>query len=281
VTSVATDRGAAPAVLVDREGHAMIITLNRPARRNAFDAEVICRLADAWDAVDSDPDVRVAIMTGAGGNFSAGGDLNLIEVLLNERSPRDDYEERIASDWGRGDLSVIYKAFLKDHQVAKPIIAAVEGCCFAGGMEILQAFDIRVAGATAQFAISEVQRGLFPLSASTIRLPRQIPFTVAMEMLLLGEPISGTRAYEVGLVGHAVTDGHALTRAKQLAERLAANGPMAVRNIKASVLQTACLPEHNAFPLEAVLGMAVMNSRDAQEGVEAFLEKRHPVYTGE
>ena len=267
---------AEPAVLVERDGHVVVVTLNRPDKRNAFNAEVLCRLSDAWDMIDAEPEVRVAILTGAGANFSAGADLDrLVGALISGKPAEDEFEERI-----RQDISLIYKGFLKEHRVEKPIIAAVEGYCYAGGMEILQAFDVRVAGAGAQLAISEVQRGLFPMSASTIRLPRQIPYTVAMDMLLTGEPISGTRAYEIGLVGHVVPDGQALARARELADRIARNGPLAVRNIKASVVAAECLPERDAFARESELGMEVMSSNDAKEGPRAFLEKRPPNFTG-
>jgi enoyl-CoA hydratase len=266
-----------PAVLVERDGHVVTITLNRPDKRNAFNAEVLCRLCDAWDLIDDDPDVRAAIMTGAAGDFSAGADLDrLVGALMSGKPAQDRFEERI-----RQDVSLIYKGFLKEHRPATPIIAAVEGYCYAGGMEILQAFDVRVAAEGAKLGITEVQRGLFPMSASTIRLPRQIPWTVAMEMLLVGEPISGQRAYEVGLVGHVVPDGQALTRARELAERIAANGPLAVRNIKASVLAAECVTEAEAFQRELELGMEVMASQDAREGPRAFLEKRPPEFTGE
>ena len=195
-----------PAVLIERDGHVLTITLNRPDKRNAFNAEVLCRLCDAWDLLDGDPELRVGIMTGADGNFSAGADLDrLVGALTSGKPAEDEFEERI-----RQDFSLIYKGFLKDHYVQKPIIAAVEGYCYAGGMEILQAFDIRVVAENAQLAISEVQRGLFPMSASTIRLPRQIPYTVAMDMLLVGDPITGERAYEVGLASHLTRDGEAL-----------------------------------------------------------------------
>jgi enoyl-CoA hydratase len=265
-----------PAVLVDREGPVLTITLNRPEKRNAFNPEMLCRLCDAWDLLDSDDELRVGILTGAGGTFSAGADLDrLVGALTSGQPAEDEFEERI-----RQDFTLIYKGFLKDHYVKKPIIAAVEGYCYAGGMEILQAFDIRVAAEGAQLAISEVQRGLFPMGGSSVRLPRQIPYTVAMEMLLTGDPISATRAYEVGLVGHLVPDGQALTRARQLADRLAANGPLAVRNIKASVLETLEMREPEAFQRELELGMEVMASNDSKEGPRAFLEKRPPNFTG-
>ena len=265
------------AVLVQRDGHVVTITLNRPAKKNAFNAEVLCRLCDAWDMIDADDDVRVAIMTGAGGNFSAGADLDrLVGALTSGKPAEDEFEERI-----REDFSLIYKGFLKDFRPATPIIAAVEGYCYAGGIEILQAFDVRVAAEGAQIAVSEVQRGLFPMSGSTVRLPRQIPWTLAMEMLITGEPISGRRAYEVGLVGHVVPDGTTLARAGEIAGRIAANGPLAVRNIKASVLAADALPEGAAYQRELELGLEVMASKDAKEGPRAFLEKRAPNFTGQ
>jgi enoyl-CoA hydratase len=160
-----------PAVLIERAGPVVTLTLNRPEKKNAFNCEMLCRLADAWDMVDEDPDVRVAIVTGAGGNFSAGADLDrLVGALMSGRPAEDEFEERI-----RSDFSLIYKGFLKEHRTAKPLIAAVEGYCYAGGMEILQAFDLRVVAEGAKLGITEVQRSLFPMSGSTVRLPRQIP----------------------------------------------------------------------------------------------------------
>ncbi|HEY8523638.1 MAG TPA: crotonase/enoyl-CoA hydratase family protein [Acidimicrobiales bacterium] len=265
-----------PAVLVERDGHVVTVTLNRPDKKNAFDAEVLCRLCDAWDMIDADDDVRVAILTGAGGDFSAGADLDrLVGALLSGKPSENPFEERI-----RTDPSLIYKGFLKDFRPSKPIVAAIEGACYAGGIEILQALDVRVAAEGARIAVSEVQRGLFPMSGSTVRLPRQIPWTVAMEMLITGEPISGRRAYEVGLVGHVVPDGTALDKARELADRIARNGPLAVRNIRASVLAADAVPEAEAYAKETELGMAVMASQDAKEGPRAFLEKREPRFTG-
>jgi enoyl-CoA hydratase len=265
-----------PAVLVERDGHVVTVTLNRPHKKNAFDAEMLCRLCDAWDMIDAEPEVRVAILTGAGGDFSAGADLDrLVGALMSGKPSENEFEERI-----RTDVSLIYKGFLKEHRLAKPIVAAVEGICYAGGIEILQALDVRVAGEGARIAVSEVQRSLFPMGGSTVRLPRQIPWTVAMEMLIVGDPISGRRAYEIGLVGHAVPDGTALARAREIADRIARNGPIAVQNIKASVVAADALPEAEAYARESELGMAVMASNDAKEGPRAFVEKRQPHYTG-
>ncbi|KAA0236463.1 MAG: Enoyl-CoA-hydratase [Acidimicrobiales bacterium] len=265
-----------PAVLIDRQDHVVTVTLNRPEQRNAFNAEMLCLLCDAWDMIDADDDVRVAVVHGAGGNFSAGADLDrLVGALLAGAEPENEFEARIQQD-----ISLIFKGFLKEHRTKKPLVAAVEGYCYAGGTEILQAFDIRVASAEAQIAISEVKRGLFPMSASTIRLPRQIPWTVAMEMLLVGDPITGARAAEIGLVGHAVQAGQVLEFALGLAGKIAENGPLAVRNIKQAVLSAETVPETEAFAREMELGMEVMSSKDAREGPKAFLEKRRPRFTG-
>ena len=139
-----------PALLVERDDHILTLTINRPDKRNAFNPEVLCRLSDAWDLLDGDPELRVAILTGAGGNFSAGADLDrLVGALLSGKPAENEFEERV-----REDFSLLYKGFLKDHYVKKPIVAAVEGYCYAGGMEILQAFDVPVAAEDARLAIS-------------------------------------------------------------------------------------------------------------------------------
>src|SRR5262245_36906850 len=204
-----------PAVLVERDGHVVTVTLNRPEKRNAFNAEVLCRLSDAWDLVDGDPDVRVAILTGAGGGFSAGADLDrLVGALLSGKPTENEYEERL-----KADFSIIFKGFLKEYRTKKPLIAAIEGYCYAGGMEILQACDLRVAGEGASIALTEVQRGLFPMSGSTVRLPRQMPYAIAMEVMLVGTPLMPEKAERFGLINYVVPDGQALTKARELADR--------------------------------------------------------------
>jgi len=160
------------------------------------------------------------------------------------------------------------------------VILAVEGFARAGGTEILQGTDIRVAGESAKFGVTEVQRGLFPMAGSAVRLRRQIPYAIAAEMLLAGDDLSARRAHELGLINHVVPDGQALAKAMEIAHRIAANGPLAVKALVATLRATETLPEAEAFEIEQQHGMKVMMSADAAEGPRAFLEKRKPVFTG-
>jgi enoyl-CoA hydratase len=173
------------------------------------------------------------------------------------------------------DLSTV-EALLKGRRLTKPLIAAVEGPAIAGGTEILQATDIRVAGESARFGISEARWGLFPLGGSAVRLPRQIPYTVAADLLLTGRHISAAQAREIGLIGHVVPDGQALAKALEIADMIASNGPVAVRAILRTIRETEGMPENDAFAVEARIGMAVFGTEDAKEGPRAFAEKRKP-----
>ncbi len=265
------------ALLVERDGPTAVLTLNRPQVKNAVDPEVLCRLADAWDMIDGDDGIRVAIITGARGNFCAGADLDkLVAASIAGAPPENEFEKRC-----REDPSVIFKGFLRTHRLAKPLIAAIEGVCVAGGTELLQSVDIRIAGESATFGISEVRWGLFPMAGSTVRLRRQIPYTWAMEMLLTGDHYSAAAALRMGLIGRVVPDGEALAAARDVAARIAANGPLAVRKIKQAVVETECLPEAQAFEIDFRLGMEVMSSQDAREGPRAFKEKRTPQFKGQ
>jgi enoyl-CoA hydratase len=265
---------AEPAVIVEKDGPVLTVTLNRPEKRNAVNCEVMCRLYDAWNQLDRDDELRVAILTGKGSTFCAGMDLSEI-AKLGSGKPENDWMERVMKD-----IPIIYGAWLKTYRPTKPVILAAEGFARAGGTEILQGTDIRVAGESAVFGVTEVQRGLFPMAGSTVRLRRQIGYAVAAEMLLCGDDLPAKRAYELGLINHVVPDGQALAKAKEIALRIAKNGPLAVKAIVATLRATETLPEEEAFAIEQKHGMAVMGSADAHEGPRAFFEKREPVFHG-
>ena len=172
-------------------------------------------------------------------------------------------------------------SLLKGRRLTKPLIAAVEGPAIAGGTEILQATDIRIAGRSAKFGVSEARWGLFPLGGSAVRLVRQIPYTVAADMLLTGRHITAEEALRIGLIGHVVEDGQALAKALEIADLIAANGPLAVQAILRTIRDTEGMAENEAFVLEARIGMAVFTSDDAKEGPRAFAAKRKPEFRGE
>jgi enoyl-CoA hydratase len=259
----------APHALLERRGHVLVVTMNRPQARNALSAEMMAILREAWDEVDRDPQLRACVLTGAGGAFCAGADLK----AMTRSHPGDSFRD------GGPDLSVI-EALLKGRRLTKPLIAAVEGPAIAGGTEILQATDIRVAGQSARFGVSEARWGLFPLGGSAVRLPRQIPYTLAAEILLTGRHLSADEALRIGLIGQVVPDGQALARALELADLVAANGPLAVQAILRTMRETEGMPENEAFAIEARIGMAVFTSDDAKEGPAAFAEKRPPQFQG-
>lgn len=263
-------------LLVEQRGHILIVTLNRPEARNAFSASMLKGAHDAWHRLDEDPELRVGVLTGAGGNFCSGMDLKALGEMDVAPAEAEVTPEGHASD----PLEIAWHALLRHFRPSKPIVAAVEGYCVAGGTEILQATEIRVAGESAQFAIAEVRRGLFPLGGSTVRLQRQIPFTMAADLLLTGRLIDATEARGVGLVGHVVPDGTALDKAIELAELIAANGPIAVQAVLASMRATKDLPESDGLALEQEFGFPVFATNDAKEGPRAFAEKRPPEFTG-
>ena len=267
---------AVAAVDFVREGHVALITLNRPEARNALNPEVMCRLADAWQEVAADDTIRAAVVTGTGTVFCAGADLaQTIPLTTKSREPDNDYDRHYLADKQLGD-----KAILRVSDLDKPIIAAINGTAVAGGCELVQGTDIRIASETARFGVQEVRWALFPGGGSTVRLPAQLPYAVAMEWLLTGGLVDAQRAYELGFVNRVVPVDQVLAEAMAMADRIAANGPVAVRAIKASV--KACLgkPEREAMDIEARHSAPVFRTRDAVEGPKAFLEKRDPVYEG-
>ena len=265
---------ADPAVIVEEDGPILLVTLNRPEKKNAVNCEAMCRLYDAWVRLDEQDELRVAILTGRGDTFCAGMDLSEIGKMRAGIADNE-WMERV-----KKEPHVIFGGWLKTYRPTKPVILAAEGFALAGGTEILQGTDIRVAGESAKFGVTDVQRSLFPMAGSVVRLRRQIPYAIAAEMLLAGDDLSARRAFDLGLVNHVVPDGQALVRAREIAERIAANGPLAVKGILATLRETETLPEEEAFAIEQRYGMQVMSSADAAEGPRAFLEKHSPVFKG-
>lgn len=256
------------ALIYEKRDKIAIITINRPEALNALDEETMSELGKAWIDVRDDPDVWVAIITGAGDKaFCVGADLKTYIPMITSGDLR-----QMTSD-------VAFTAMLRGFDLWKPVIGAINGFCLAGGMELLQALDIRIAAEHATFTVAEVRWGLFPGGGSTVRLPRQIPYCRAMEILLTGDRITAQEAYEIGLVNKVVPLSELMPTAMKYAERICENGPLAVRAIKESVIRGLCLEP--AYSIERLLSMMVFMSEDAREGPRAFMEKRKPVFKGE
>ena len=258
-------------LLMDRDGPVVVLTMNRPTRRNAMTLAMFGRLADAWDEIDADETIRACILTGAGDHFCAGMDLR---AMAGDVDATDDYD--VAGRMERDGTGWIYDGLLKTRHPRVPIIAAVEGNAIAGGTEILQGTEIRVAGEGATFGVSEARWSLYPGGGSAVRLARQIPFTEAADILLTGKHVTADEAKIIGLIGQVVQDGKALERAHEIAAVVAANGPLAVEAILRTLRETAGMTEAEAFAFEEPLSRSVFASDDAKEGPRAFAEKRPP-----
>ncbi|RDC60600.1 2-(1,2-epoxy-1,2-dihydrophenyl)acetyl-CoA isomerase [Alteripontixanthobacter maritimus] len=239
----------------------LIITINRPDARNAMNKAAAEGIAAALDRLDSEDDLRVAILTGAGGTFCSGMDL---KGFLRGESP---------SVEGRGFGG------LTEKKPVKPLIAAVEGYALAGGLELMIACDLVVAHSGAKFGIPEAKRGLAAAAGGLMVLPDLIPHKVAMELALTGDFIDAQRAYDLGLVNR-VTDGSVMDAAMELARSITANGPIAVRVSKQIMDESRSWPRDERYTRQAKLLPEVFMSPDAQEGSKAFAEKRKPNWTG-
>ncbi|HEX4430786.1 MAG TPA: crotonase/enoyl-CoA hydratase family protein [Frankiaceae bacterium] len=249
-------------VLLERRGAVQVITINRPAARNALNAAVARGVADAVDELDSDDSLRVAVLTGAGGSFSSGMDL---KAFVRGETPDID---------GRGLCGITQTP------PRKPLIGAVEGWALAGGFELLLACDLVVAGATARFGVPEVKRSLVAGAGGALILPRRIPLAIALELLLTGEPIDAPRAAAVGLINKVVEEGHALEAAVELATLIAANGPLAVAATKEIARGSGDWTLDEGRRQQNKIAGPVIRSEDAREGATAFAEKRAPVWRG-
>lgn len=251
------------------DDHIALITFDRPEARNAMDADHYNQLGDCWERAKRDRDVRVVVVTGVGDSFCAGADLKTFIPTIAERSANPDREYESPLRHGAATT-------LRDYDFFKPIVAAVNGYCVASGMEMLLGMDIRIASERASFGLPEVRWGLFASGGSTVRLPRQIPFAPAMEILLTGERISAQQALMWGLVNRVVPHETVLDEAMGVARKIASNSPFAVSETKRSAVRGLGLGMKDAYALESEIGQGVFGAPDAQEGPRAFAERREP-----
>ncbi|MBT4520905.1 MAG: enoyl-CoA hydratase/isomerase family protein [Halieaceae bacterium] len=247
----------------EKQGKIAIMTVNRPDAMNAFTVEMLAAMDAAFADFQQDDDLWVAIFTGAGDkSFCSGMDLGeaIPKLTAGDQMGYEDHTKRPFSD------------------IFKPIITAVNGFCIAGGMEFMQGTDIRIAAEHARFGLGEVRFGLVPAGGSHVRLPRQIPWAVAMELLLTGENLDAQRAYDIGLINKVVPKEDLMAEAMKLAEKICKNSPLAVRTAKEIAVRQANLEP--GFVVEKALAARVFGSHDAQEGPKAFMERREPNFTG-
>jgi len=250
-------------VLTEIRGHVLIVTINRPERRNAIDHQTALGLEAAWDQLDEDAALRAAVLTGAAGYFSAGADLKAAAA----GGPT-------SSTSRRGQFGTIQQP------PQKPVVAAIEGAALGGGCELALACDLIVATVSSQLGLPECRRGVLAAAGGVVRLPRRLPFNVAMEMALTGNPQPADRLFALGLVNRVCAAGEALATALELAEIIAANAPLAVAGAKRVMSGALAATEAEAWSLQQPEWERVRNSADFKEGVAAFVEKRVPVWQG-
>jgi enoyl-CoA hydratase len=251
-----------PRLMTEVRGSILVLTINRPRVRNALDRLLSVAIAEALDELDSNPLLRVAVLTGAGGDFSSGMDLKA---------------------FGEGEIPVVEGrglAGFAEQPPRKPLIAAVEGYALAGGFEVALACDLIVASEDAVFGLPEVKRGLLAAGGGLIRLPSRIPYNLATELSVTGAPLSAKRAAEFGLVNRLTAAGQALDGALELAGEIAANGPVAVAAAKEVLALVNEQGEQSAWDRQRPINDRIAASEDAKEGARAFVEKREPVWQG-
>jgi len=274
---MASTNDRAPHLLVEKRGGIAYLTLNRPEKRNAFSPEMLVRLCDTWRDIADDPAVRVVLVTGAGDQaFSSGGDLGtVIPLMMRTRKPEGEWEERFAAD--RKQLGA---AILRNATFYKPIVVAINGHAHAGGAEFLLSTDIRIMSSEATIALTEVRRGLIAGGGSLARLSRQVPWAHAMELVLVGEPITAQHALAIGLVNRVVPPHQVLSTAEDFARRISLGAPIALLKSKEAIVRGSGRPLEDAFAIESQCTKENAATDDAKEGPRAFMEKRPPVFTG-
>jgi enoyl-CoA hydratase len=253
------------------------VTLNRPEKMNALTPEMIVRLARCWDEIHADASIRVAVLTGVGERtFCAGADLGrLIPLFTRSRPAEDEWDEAMLAD-----PKILNRAMLRRTDFTTPVIGALRGAVVAGGMELALACDLRVVAEDSTLGLLEVKRGLIPAAGGVARVSRQISWAMAAEILLLGDRIPATEALRIGLVNRVVPGAQVLATARELAQRMAKNSPLAMRMAKEVMLACSGEPINVAFDHEDAAIKKLMRSEDAKEGSRAFVEKREPRFTG-
>lgn len=256
-------------IIYEKKDKIAIITINRPEAMNAIDPETSEELGKAWTDFRDDPNLWVAILTGAGEKaFSAGADLKKMIPFLGKLSP---FERKEREDKFPG-----FGGITRNLNIWKPIIAAINGFCLAGGLEMAISCDLRIAAEHATFGLLEVSRGIIPGAGGTQRLPRMIPITKAMEIILMAQRIDAQEALRLGLVNRVVPAPEVMPTALKMAEAILQNGPLAVRAAKEAIIRGLSLPLEEGLRLESVLQSYLLKTEDAIEGPKAFAEKRKP-----
>jgi enoyl-CoA hydratase len=273
-----------------KDGHVVTITIDRPEHRNSLDLEHFGQLADAWVRFRDDADAYVAILTGVGDVYCVGADLKRFISIVTESA--DKLAAGGARDVVEGSkytMAHSLVAVLRDgatlpdgteFKLYKPVVAAINGICAAGGLEMMWNTDLRVCADTAWFQLAEPRRGLFPGGGSTVHSARQLSWCNAMEVVLLADRITPQRALEMGLVNRVVPRDQVMAEARKLADTICLNGPLAVRACKQSAKESTFLPLKEALVNEMSYSASVFMSDDAKEGIAAFKEKRAPVWRG-
>lgn len=258
---------------VEKEGHIMIVTLNRPEAKNALSPSMLVGMYKAWRLLEEDDDLYCAILTGKGDTFCAGMDLK------TGTEPGEDAEE--IQRLMQTIPNLHWQALLREDRPNKPIILAVEGYALAGGTEILQGTDLRVGAEDAIFGVTEVARGLYPMAASAVRLRRQIPYCLAAEVLLLGRHVSAQEALQWGLINRVAPKGKALDEALNMARQLTENAPLSIKAITRTLREIdESVPEAESLKRQDELGWPIFATEDSKEGMKAFKEKRKAVFKG-
>ena len=260
---------------IEKEGHTLIVTLNRPEAKNALSPAMLVGMYRAWRRLDEDDDLQCAVLTGKGDTFCSGMDLK-VGPTGGEGEDVQEIQRMMQKV-----PNLHWQALLRDNRPSKPIILAVEGYALAGGTEILQGTDLRVGAEDAIFGVTEVTRGLYPLGGSTVRLRRQIPYCLAAEILILGRRITAQEALDWGLINRVVPKGKALGEALRMAEQICENAPLSIKAITRSLRELQeCLPEEEGMLKQDEIGWPIFATEDSKEGMRAFKEKRKPVFKG-